>query len=268
MLHEDLLTAFDPARLAVALGITPDPWQEELLRGTGPTLLLTCRQAGKSTIGAVMALHRAVYFPGSLVLLLSPSLRQSGELFRKVTTFAVKIEKDAAPVQAESALRIEFKNGSRIVSLPGSETTVRGFSNVALLVVDEASRVDDSLYFSIRPMLAVSGGRIACLTTPWGRRGFFYSAWSESASEWQRIAVPATECSRISADFLDAERRSMPARWFRQEYECSFEDLADAAFGADLVAGLVDPDITPLFGPDAETRLADVLPMAAHGGER
>ena len=267
MLQDDLLTAFDPARLAVALGIQPDPWQSELLRGTGPTLLLTCRQAGKSTAGAILALHRAVYHPGSLVLLLSQSLRQSGELFRKVTGFANKVEKDTAPVQAESALRLELKNGSRIVSLPGSETTVRGFSNVSLLIVDEAARVDDALYYSIRPMLAVSGGRIVAMTTPWGRRGFFYNAWSEGGSDWQRLAVPATKCSRISADFLDSERRSMPARWFRQEYETSFEDLADAAFGADLVAGLVDPDIPPLFGA-ADEHLADVLPMPVAGGER
>lgn len=261
MLRDDVACAMDAARFARILGIDPDPWQADLLRGTGPTLALTCRQCGKSTGGAVLALHKAVYFPGSLVLLLSPSLRQSGELFRKVTGFTVKIEKDAAPVQAESALRLELRNGSRIVSLPGSEATVRGFSNVALLVVDEAARVSDELIYSIKPMLAVSGGRLVALSTPWGRRGFFYNAWSEGGSDWQRLAVPATACSRISAEFLESERRSMPGRWFRQEYLTSFEDLADAAFGADLVAGLVDPDIRPLFGPDSEGRLADVLPM-------
>ncbi len=269
MLRDDLACALDEAIFARALGIEPDPWQAEVLRAQAQqTAILTCRQAGKSTIGAVLALHRAVFHPGSLVLLLSPTLRQSGELFRRVTSFVVKVEKDAAPVAAESALRLELRNGSRIVSLPGSETTVRGFSNVALLIVDEASRVEDALYFSIRPMLAVSGGRIVAMTTPWGKRGFFYNAWIEGASEWQRAQVTATDCPRIKADFLDQERRSMPARWYRQEYECSFEDLADAAFGADLVAGLVDASIVPLFGPDAEPKLADVLPIAAHGGER
>lgn len=268
MLHDDLLTAFDPVRLAVKLGIEPDDWQRDLLRGTArQALLLTCRQAGKSTIAAIMALHRAVYFPGSVVLLLSPSLRQSGELHRKVVGFASKLGEGGAPIAAESALRLELRNGSRIVALPGSETTVRGYSNVALLVVDEASRVDDALYYSIRPMLAVSGGRLVALTTPWGRRGFFYNEWSDESTGTQRVRVLASECPRISADFLAHERATMPSRWFRQEYETSFEDLADAAFGADLVAGLVDPDIKPLFGPDAE-RLADVLPIAAHGGER
>ena len=267
MLQDDLACALDAARFARALGIEPDTWQAELLRGTArQALLLTARQLGKSTIAAVLALHRAVYFPGSLVLLLSPSLRQSGELFRKVTGFLVKVEKDAVPVAAESALRIELKNGSRVVSLPGSETTVRGFSNVALLIVDEAARVDDALFFSIKPMLAVSGGRLVALTTPWGKRGFFFNEWITEDGSSARVKVSATECPRIAPDFLERERATMPARWFRQEYECSFEDLADAAFGADLVAGLVDRSIVPLFGPDAEdTHLADVLPI---GGSR
>jgi hypothetical protein len=89
------------------------------------------------------------------------------------------LEDKAAAVKDESALRLELRNGSRIVSLPGDETTVRGYSGVRLLVVDEAARVPDDLYFSIRPMLAVSGGRLVCLSTPFGKRGFFYEAWTE-----------------------------------------------------------------------------------------
>lgn len=262
-LAADFACSLDAAHFARRLGVVPDPWQETVLSSAAQqTAILTCRQAGKSTIGALLALHRAVFVPDSLVLLLSPSLRQSGELFRKTTGFLVKIEADGAAVQAESALRLEFKNGSRIVSLPGSETTVRGFSNVALLIVDEAARVADELYFSIRPMLAVSGGRIVAMTTPWGRRGFFYGAWSEG-SEWEKTQVTARDCPRISAEFLGQEQRSMPARWYRQEYECSFEDLDDAAFGAELVAGLVDATIKPLFGPEAPEPLARVLPMGA-----
>jgi hypothetical protein len=46
---------------------------------------------------------------------------------------------------AESALRLELANGSRIVSLPGSGETVRGYSAPRLVIVDEASRVPDEL---------------------------------------------------------------------------------------------------------------------------
>jgi hypothetical protein len=53
-----------------------------------------------------------------------------------------------------------------------NEATIRGFSGVAPLIVDEASRVSDELYQAIRPMLAASGGEILLLSTPFGKRGF------------------------------------------------------------------------------------------------
>jgi hypothetical protein len=57
----------------------------------------------------------------------------------------------------DNEMSSQFPNGSRIVGLPGSEGTIRGFSAVSLLLVDEASRVPDELYLAVRPMLAVSG---------------------------------------------------------------------------------------------------------------
>src|SRR5262249_17822387 len=157
----------------------PDPWQVAVVQShSSRTLLNCCRQAGKSEVAAALALAMAMQEPGSLTLVLSPSLRQSAESFRKVLDL---YRTCAAPVptSAESALRLELTNGSRIVSLPGTEATVRGFSRVRLLVVDEASRVEDSLYFSVRPMLSISQGRLIALSTPFGKRGWFYKEWSE-----------------------------------------------------------------------------------------
>ena len=59
---------------------------------------------------------------------------------------------------SDNDISIVFKNGSRIVGLPGKEATTRGFSNVSLLLFDEASRVPDDLFRAMRPTLAVSGG--------------------------------------------------------------------------------------------------------------
>jgi len=174
LLASDLRMALDPATFArEALGFAPDPWQERVLRWSGKRLLLNCcRQSGKSSTAAILALHRALFYPRNLILLVSPSLRQSSELFRKVMNFYRQLE--AVPPEAESALRLELKNGSRIVSLPGKEGTIRGFSGVALIVEDEAARVPDDLYRAVRPMLAVSGGRLILISTPAGRRGHFF----------------------------------------------------------------------------------------------
>src|SRR5215467_6819249 len=75
----------DPGRLFRAAGMEPDPWQLGLLRSAAARLLVLCtRQAGKSETAAALALHTALLQPEALVLLLSPSERQSGELVAKV----------------------------------------------------------------------------------------------------------------------------------------------------------------------------------------
>src|SRR3712207_3290365 len=182
-LADDLKLALDRVSFARAVGLEPDGWQEELLRSTSDRVLLNCsRQSGKSTISGVIALHRALYHPGSLVLCLAPALRQSQELFGKVLGFYRDLGRPVSP-QAERKLSLELENGSRIVTLPGSEKTIRGFSGTSLLILDEASRVADELYFAVRPMLAVSGGALMMLSTPAGRRGIFFSLLVDSAQK-------------------------------------------------------------------------------------
>jgi len=147
----------------------------------------------------------------------------------------------------ERRLSLELTNGSRIITLPGSERTVRGFSGASILIVDEAARVDDGLYYAVRPMLAVSGGSLMMLSTPFGRRGVFFEEWSNGSDEWERYEVPATEAPRISSEFLESERRSLPRRVFRQEYLCAFEATEDEVFHYDDVMRAVTYDVPPLF---------------------
>jgi hypothetical protein len=239
----------DPVLMSERAGIMPDPWQCDLLRSNARQLILNCsRQSGKSTISAVLAVHEAVYTPGSLTLLLAPSLRQSQELFRKVKDILVALQSPLAPqIAEESNLRLELDNGSRIISLPGTEATVRGFSNVGLLVVDEAAVCDDALFYAIKPMLAVSGGRIILLSTPRGRRGFFFDVWTNGASDWHRTRITAQECPRISASWLENERRTVPDFWFKQELECEFVETVDSVFGFDDIERAVSSDVKPLI---------------------
>jgi phage terminase large subunit-like protein len=246
-LAQDLKLALDRATFARDLGLEPDPWQQDLLRSASDRVLLNCcRQSGKSTISGVIALHRALYHPGSLILCLAPALRQSQELFGKVAQFYRSLERPVSPL-AERKLSLELENGSRIVTLPGSEKTIRGFSGASLLIVDEASRVADELYFAVRPMLAVSGGALMMLTTPYGKRGIFYEEWT-SGHGWERYEVPASECPRIPASFLEEEREALPSWVYRQEYGCSFEETEDQVFTHEMVERAVTSEVTPLFG--------------------
>jgi hypothetical protein len=235
----------DPFYILTAAGMTPDPWQRELLTSTSQRVLLNCcRQSGKSTLVAVLALRDALLKPPALVLLLSPSQRQSAELFRRVADF-YKVLGYPVPATQESILRLELANGSRIVSLPGKEQTVRSFSGVRLLAIDESARVPGDLYRAVRPMVAVSGGRLVLLSTPFGKRGFFYEAWS-SSEPWQRFEVPAEQCPRISAEFLAQERRELGERHYAQEFGCSFEEAVGQVFRSDDIERAFTSAVAPL----------------------
>jgi hypothetical protein len=239
----------DAVLMANRAGIVPDAWQADLLQSDARQMILLCsRQSGKSTITSILALHQAIYTANSLILLLSPSLRQSQELFRKLQDFYNVLESDYLPQAVEeSALRMELSNGSRIIALPGKEATIRGFSGVALLVIDEASRVPGELYQAIRPMLAVSGGRIILLSSPFGKRGFFFQEWTDG-QDWQKIKITAEQCPRIKTEWLERERQMIGDFWHRQEYLCEFVETNDQVFSYGDIQAALDSSIKPLFG--------------------
>jgi len=250
-LRHDLSLALDRAEFAYAAGLEPDPWQQELLSSESPRVLLNCsRQSGKSTMAGLLALHRALFYSDSLVLVLAPALRQSQELFGKVTTFYRRLEAPV-PARSQTALTLTLENGSRVISLPGNEKNIRGYSGADLLIVDEAARVEDELYYSVRPMLAVSGGRLLMLSTPYGKRGAFYEEWTKGAG-WERYTVTAEECPRINAAFLEEERLALGSWWFEQEYHCQFMDTIDAVFREEDIQAAFENDLKPLFGDDVE----------------
>jgi hypothetical protein len=226
------------AKIMCKLGLEPDDWQKEVLETAHKRILLNCcRQAGKTTVAAMLALAETFWISGSKTIIVSPSLRQSTELFKVITGYYGMLGELAKRRLTRGEL--ELNNGSRIVCLPCKEATIRGYANVSLIVIDEASRVPDDIYLAVRPMLAVSGGRIICLSTPNGKSGFFYQAWAQGGDDWLRIEVPASKIARIKAEFLAKEERGMVPCDYRREYCCSFEARA----------GLVYPDMAGCVVP-------------------
>jgi hypothetical protein len=232
--ESDLTVRLDPVEFARMLGFEADARQAEVLRSGAKRLLLNCtRQWGKSTVTAIAALHRAWFQAGSLVLVTGPSERQAAEFVRKVRDFVSLL--GVRPRGDGQNPSVVLPNGSRIVGVPSNQTTVRGFSNASMLIIDEAAHASDRLYLAMRPVLAVSGGDLWCLSTPNGKRGFFWEAWTKQGEAWTRISVPATECARIPAAFLEEERQTHPDNWFRQEYMCEFVQDFEGLFDMDLV---------------------------------
>ena len=228
ILARDLERALDARALLEEVSVTPDPWQQEMLTSPAKrSLYLCCRQSGKSTTAAAKALHTAMFNEGELVLLLSPSLRQSGELFRKVLDLYRQLEAVPDP-EAQSALRLELPNGSRIVSLPGSDTTIRGYSDPGLVVIDEAAHCSDVFLQAVLPMLASGRGSLLALSTPCGARGWYWQAWTKDES-WQKTLITWEQCPRISQEAVDLYRATAGELMYQQEFLCHFVDAENVS---------------------------------------
>jgi len=244
---DDMAYSLDPVLWAKeVLGFHPDPWQADLLRSRARKIILNCsRQSGKSTTCAALGLHESIYRRPSFGLVIAPTQDQSSELMLKFDEFRGAVELPSDYLSSDTKLAVRFANGNRFIARPGSEKSARSFSAVTLLLEDEASRVLDDLYNSVRPMLAVSNGRHILMSTPFGMRGHFHKIWSEELDLWQWYAIPAEMCPRISKEFLEEEKRTNP--WFEQEYHCKFMETEDQYFSNETIKMMFDTDIEPLW---------------------
>src|SRR5262249_12900632 len=156
--------------------------------------------------------------PG-LILIVSPSQRQSQEMLRTFLLLYSKLSGTPA-IAEESMTRLTLENGARVVALPSTEKTLRGYSKADLVVIDEAARCpDERLGASGRRRAGgKQGGGLIALSPPAGRRGWYFEAWMNGGEVWDRTRVPASECPRISQTFLDEELKALGPLKFSEEY--------------------------------------------------
>lgn len=260
-----------PELLFKAMGPTwaPDPWQLKVIAGSAAQQLVCIpRQCGKSLVAAAKATIIVLTRPKALVSIISRSQDQASEVLRKVKDFHAAYQEErtsggarpwepkpvrmieAAQREADaqatatvtnSVMTMELGNGGRIRSMPCSANTTVGYTN-DLLILDEASRIPDAVYFPLRPTLAkarsVGKGQLLVMSTPNGKRGWFWEAWRDCIEaeekgeqpDWDRTTIRVEECPRISKNFLDGELRGMGSLWYNQEYNCVFGDAIGAVF--------------------------------------
>lgn len=241
----DLAAALDPVVFGAATGFTAEPWQQALLRTTQRRVLVNCaRQVGKTTTTAHKAIHTALYQRESLVLLFSPTQRQSNELLKRCRTI---YNNCGQPVKTRlnSESTIELENGSRIVSLPGTEGTSRGFAGAKLLILDEAARVDDDIFASVLPMVA-SDGQMIALSTPWGQRGWFHQLHQDIGNGWERHKITVYESAQWTPPRIAEMKAALGSYTFSSDCECVFGDTDAQLFNTEMVRRAFTNNLTPM----------------------
>lgn len=263
MTLKDAKYVLDPAAWLQDLGlivdqdgnlVSLDAGQVEVLRSPHRRIIINChRQWGKSTICSAICFHRALYYPRSLCLLIAPSLRQSGEDFRKVLDCLDSIT--PRPIlQEETKLTLKFDNGSRIIALPGGNDgrTVRGYSQPSIILVDEAAQTSDELFHALLPMTTRRpDSQIIMASTPFGSRGVFHHLWMEGGEEWHKIKVTADMNPRLDQDLLEEIRRSMEPWRYAQEYMGEFNQSQNGVFSDATIEQMFDCSEGPLWPVEA-----------------
>ena len=180
--------------------------------------------------------------PEQLVLLFSNSLRQSMELFRKVVRVYAGTEETEPRRTDDNQYSLTLENGSRVLSLPGSEESILGYSP-NLVVIDEAAVVSDKFFKAVNPMLARSHGSLIVASTPRGKRGFFWNdVMKEPKDQWAVSYVRAEDSPHISREFLDQQLELLGEDWFEQEYHCKFLETTGTLFTDDMINAIFTDD--------------------------
>ena len=253
-----MLVNADPVRyVEERMGVVPEHWQAPILRDSTRNICITCsRQIGKSFTVSLKAAHHCATQPGSIALIFSPSEQQSINLMRKAK---MHIHKAGIELKEDLKKEIEFANGSRLVALPGSEKTVRSWSDVSMLIVDEAAYAPDELYYAVEPMVIQAQGQIILLSSANATLGFFYEIATGDDEYWSRYRVPVTESERIPDEWVRMKRETLPPRVFQREYMAEFVDPAGSAFPAEMIESAFSHDIDDPLADLVTTEYAEEL---------
>jgi hypothetical protein len=256
-----------------SLGFKPFEWQTDILESQARRKIVNgARQSGKSTIIASTPSHRARYWPKSLSIVLAATERQAVEDIEKIKDF-ISRDPTYPEIMRDSDSLIELSNGSRILVVPATEKAARGYSNPDIIILDEASRIEDAVYKSgVRPMLTDNEKcELIAISTPNGRMGFFANAWA--SDRWERYEVRSPwEIGEDKWTLVETmpERRyretmakrgikgyysprhhvfseqqenliEMGADMYRQEYLCEFVEPDEQTFTYDEVDAIMHP---------------------------
>lgn len=229
----------DPTGTMRMCGLTPDPFQARLLCSQSTRILLLCsRQLGKSTSVAFTALNTAYLVPDSLILISSKTENQARELFVKITRAHNRL--NLVTSVRDTNLTLELSNGARCVALCGEGDSLRGYSDPNLCIIDEAAIVSDSVMTALLPMTIVSGGRLIALSTPMGKRGWFYEKWIADDQSWERINGKAIDSPRISKAALEQQRKDLGERKFAAEFDNQFVESEGQLFSDETIDDIIN----------------------------
>ena len=246
-----------------------DPWQEKILNHEGSTATRCGRQVGKSFVISRRCARLALKYPDTLSMIIAAAQRQSSELFEKTYALLFQVHlkmieqsggykdkpslgraansRERAIYNLEHGIFLEtptktemrLKDGQKIYSLPAGKTGafIRCYT-IDFLYGDEAAYIPEPVWLAVTPMLAIPQktrglGWTNLLSTPFGKGGYFYNCCHDI--DFLQTHKTSEQCTRMSREFLQKEKRRLTKSEYAQEYLGEFIDDWNQFFKTDLI---------------------------------
>ena len=197
-------------------------------------ILVWSRQSGKSVFAEIACIE-ALCNPDKFSAYITPSYKHGEKVYEEL----IKYLEPTGLIKRKNGqkLRIESIYGSVLQFFSGeSPTAIRGNTVSGILIIDEASYFPDVLsngediwYNVIQPITKARCKKIIMISTPAGKRGFFYQFYNKALEGKEGYAYMKRtiyDDSLASEDYINDMKEGTPEKIFQQEYECIFLDSA------------------------------------------
>jgi len=206
-----------------------------LIENNKYSIIVSGRQIGKDMVASAYTLWKCITIPNYFAIIVSPSQRQSDELFKRMQHFVAGGDIYYS-VKESRADEFIFSNGSRILSLP-SRGAITGLTHLNLALINEAGRPElpDNTIDEIMPMTIAVNGKLVLLGNPYSKTTSFYQHYQNPLFGKMHIrTIQNTEFPNLT-EFLEAERRRCTKNEYLQQYEGVFADFPNAFLPSSLL---------------------------------
>ena len=238
------------------------PYQEKMFEHFNNnrfSIVLACRQSGKSISSVVYLLWYAIFHPEKTIAVLANKGATAREMLARVTLALENLPFFLQPgCRALNKGSIEFSNNSRIIAAATSGSSIRGMS-VNLLFLDEFAFVERASEFYTSTYPVVSAGKdtkVIITSTANGIGNTYHKIWEgavQKTNEYKPFTVNWWDVPGRDEEWKRQTISNTSQMQFDQEFGNTFFGTGDTLINAETLLDLrARPPLKVLEGGDVK----------------
>ena len=186
------------------LGVKPWDKQKQILNAIAANrsvAVRSCNGAGKTFTAAIVILWWLMSYDNAIVITTAPSERQVREiLWRELQKLYMPVRDIVGGKLTRTRLEVSPTRYAYGFST-NTEDRFQGFhSGNILVIVDEASGVDEFIYNAISGVITAKNSKLLLIGNPHGYAGTFYDAFHKDRKQFETIHISAFDLPAFKAE--------------------------------------------------------------------